>query len=306
MQAKGCPLMTLDDFYSFIVLYQIRNISDAAVELNITQSALSKRLRNMQNELNTALISTRNKRQLTITESGEVFFRYAQTITAQYQLLQNELRDYRTLQRGTLHIGSVPVMAQYGLTRKMSRFMHDFPQINIRLEELQGADLLKQLQSQALDLGILRDVQSQQLNKSQFEAVNLDTDELRVVLDANHPLAQQATLTMADLTDVEVVTLNPGSGVYEKMGSLFQQAGITPNIRFTTPHIETLLGMVAHTQRVTFLFTKAAQPFLTPDFVTRSFRQPLISHLQLVYPRGTLSQAAQHFMGYLNGSPIDD
>jgi len=77
--------MTLDDFYSFIVLYQIRNISDAAVELNITQSALSKRLRNMQDELKTSLISTRNKRQLTITESGEVFFRYAQTITSQYQ-----------------------------------------------------------------------------------------------------------------------------------------------------------------------------------------------------------------------------
>ena len=43
-------------FYSFIVLYQIRNISDAAVELNITQSALSKRLRGMQDELNTQLI----------------------------------------------------------------------------------------------------------------------------------------------------------------------------------------------------------------------------------------------------------
>jgi len=291
--------MTLDDFYSFIVLYQIRNISDAAVELNITQSALSKRLRNMQDELKTSLISTRNKRQLTITESGEVFFRYAQTITSQYQLMQTELQDYKTLQRGTLHIGSVPVMSQYGLTRKMSQFMHDFPQINIRLEELEGADLLKQLQNQALDLGILRDVQSQQLSKSQFGAANLDTDELRIVLAADHPLAQQAAVSMTDLHGVEVVSLSTGSGVYEKMGALYQTAGFTPNIRFTTPHIETLLGMIAHTQRVTFLFAKAAQPFLTPDYVTRPFSQPLISHLQLVYPRGTLSQAARRFMRYL-------
>lgn len=57
--------------------------------------------------------------------------------------------------------------------------------------------------------------------------------------------------------------------------------------------------MIAHTQRVTFLFAKAAQPFLTPDYVTRPFSQPLISHLQLVYPRGTLSQAARRFMRYL-------
>lgn len=291
--------MTLDDFYSFIVLYQVRNVSDAATELNITQSALSKRLRNMQEELATPLISTRNKRQLTITESGEVFFRYAQTITAQYDLMRQELRDYQALRRGTLHIGSVPVMAQYGLTQKMSRFMHDYPQINIRLEELQGADLLKALQHQKFDLGILRDVQSQQLNKSQFDAINLDTDELRVVLAADHPLAQQTSITMADLRDCEVVTLNPGSGVYEKMGHLFQQAGFTPNIRFSTPHIETLLGMVAHTQRVTFLFAKAAAPFLTTAYVTRPFTQPLVSHLQLVYPRGTLSQAAHRFVDYL-------
>lgn len=291
--------MTLEDFYSFIVLYQIRNISDAAVELNITQSALSKRLRNMQQELDTRLISTRNKRQLTITESGEVFFRYAQTITAQYDLMRAELRDYRALRRGTLHIGSVPIMAQYGLTQKMSGFMHDYPQINIRLEELQGADLLKALQNQAFDLGILRDVQSQQLNKSQFETHDLDTDELRVVLAADHPLAQRTSITIADLQDQDVVTLNPGSGVYEKVGRLFQQAGVTPNIRFTTPHIETLLGMVAHTEQVTFLFAKAAAPFLTSAYVTRPFTQPLISHLQLVYPRGSLSQAAQRFISYL-------
>lgn len=291
--------MTLDDFYSFIVLYQTRNISDAAIELNITQSALSKRLRNIQNELNMPLISTRNKRQLTITEGGDVFFHYAQTILTQYHLMQAELQDYRALKRGTLHIGSVPVMAQYGLTRKMSHFMHDYPQINIRLSELQGADLLKQLQAGTLDLGIIRDVQSQRLNKSQFTAINLDTDELRVVLDAAHPLAQQSAIALTDLRDSELVTLNPGSGVYEQMDALFQQAGFIPNIRFTTPHIETLLGMVAHTQRVTILFAKAAQPFLTSQFVTRPFSTPLISHLQLIYPHGTLSQAAQRLISYL-------
>ncbi|MCF7522443.1 LysR family transcriptional regulator [Levilactobacillus brevis] len=130
--------MTIDDFYSFITLYKTRNISDVAIALNITQSALSKRLRNMQQELDTALISTRNKRQLTITESGEVFFRYAQTLTAQYQLLQQELLDYRELRRGTIQIGSVPVMAQYGLASKMSQFMQDYPQINFSLAELEG------------------------------------------------------------------------------------------------------------------------------------------------------------------------
>ncbi len=293
------PTMTIDDLTSFITLYQIRNISDAAVELHITQSALSKRLRNMQNELGVALISTRNKRQLTITESGDVFFRYAQTLTAQYQLLQTELADYQALRRGTIHIGSVPVMAQYGLAAKMRHFMQDYPQLNIRLEELEGAELLTMLQNQTLDLAILRDVQSQQLSRSQFDMVDLDNDELQVVLPTTHPLAKQSSIQMTDLQAVDVVSLNPGSGVYEKMGERYQQAGFTPNIRFTTPHIETLLAMIQHTQQVTFLFAKSAEPFLTPDFVLRPFSEPLVSHLQVVYPRGRLSTAAHRFLHYL-------
>ncbi|MFC6290711.1 LysR family transcriptional regulator [Levilactobacillus angrenensis] len=288
--------MTIDDLYSFITLYQVRNISDAAVELNLTQSALSKRLKSLQAELNSTLISTRNKRQLTITESGEVFFRYAQTITAQYQLMTTELAEYRDLKRGTIHVGTVPVMAQYGLATQMSHFMQTYPQLNIRLEELEGADLLRKLQQQALDLGILRDVQSQQLNASQFATVNLTDDTLVTVLAANHPLAAKRHVTMTDLLPYEVVSLNPGSGVYEKMGDRYQQAGFTPNIRFTTPHIETLLAMIKGTTRVTYLFAKSAAPFLTADFVTRPFDQPLVSHLQLVYPRGTLSAATQRFI----------
>lgn len=288
--------MTIADLQDFIVVYQLRNVSDAAVELNLTQSALSKRLRSLQDELGVPLISTRNKRQLVVTESGEVFFRYAQTIMAQYQLMQRELQDYQELRRGTIRIGSVPVMAQYGLTSKLSGFMQDYPQINLHLDELEGAELLQQLNNHQIDLAILRDVQSQQLNPSQFTTRNLDTDELRVILPADHPLASQSAIAITDLQATDVVTLNPGSGVYERIAALYQQAGITPNIRFSTPHIETLLGMIAHTQMVTFLFTKAAAPFMSPGLVTRPFTPPLLSHLQLVAPQSGIAPATQRLI----------
>ncbi|MCF7522444.1 LysR substrate-binding domain-containing protein [Levilactobacillus brevis] len=58
----------------------------------------------------------------------------------------------------------------------------------------------------------------------------------------------------------DVVTLSPGSGVYERISERYQQAGFTPNIRFSTPHIETLLAMIAHTDRVTFLLPSQLPP----------------------------------------------
>lgn len=291
--------MTIEDLKDFVALYQTRNVSDAAVELLMTQSALSKRIHAMEDELTTKLISTKNKRHLVITESGEVFFRYAETILTQYDLLTQELSEYRELKKGTLHIGSVPVMPQYGLMTKMSQFMADYPQINIRLEELEGVDLLEKLQSKQLDLGILRNVQTQLLNKSQFHFIDIDQDELKVVLPANHRLAKQDQISIEDLRDIDVVVLSPGSGIYERIGKLYQQAGFTPNIRFTTTHIETLMGIIENSQRVTFLFQKSAEPFMSDKFVTRSFSTPIYNKLQLVYPQGTLTQAGRRFINYI-------
>ncbi|WP_395387352.1 LysR family transcriptional regulator [Pediococcus parvulus] len=291
--------MTIEDLKDFVALYQTRNVSDAAVELLMTQSALSKRIHAMEDELTTKLISTKNKRHLVITESGEVFFRYAETILTQYDLLTQELSEYRELKKGTLHIGSVPVMPQYGLMTKMSQFMADYPQINIRLEELEGVDLLERLQSKQLDLGILRNVQTQLLNKSQFHFIDIDQDELKVVLPANHRLAKQDQISIEDLRDIDVVVLSPGSGIYERIGKLYQQAGFTPNIRFTTTHIETLMGIIENSQRVTFLFQKSAEPFMSDKFVTRSFSTPIYNKLQLVYPQGTLTQAGRRFINYI-------
>ncbi len=291
--------MTIEDLKDFVALYQTRNVSDAAVELLMTQSALSKRTHAMEDELTTKLISTKNKRHLVITESGEVFFRYAETILTQYDLLTQELSEYRELKKGTLHIGSVPVMSQYGLMTKMSQFMADYPQINIRLEELEGVDLLEKLQSKQLDLGILRNVQTQLLNKSQFHFIDIDQDELKVVLPANHRLAKQDQISIEDLRDIDVVVLSPGSGIYERIGKLYQQAGFTPNIRFTTTHIETLMGIIENSQRVTFLFQKSAEPFMSDKFVTRSFSTPIYNKLQLVYPQGTLTQAGRRFINYI-------
>lgn len=291
--------MTIEDLKDFVALYQTSNVSDAAVELLMTQSALSKRIHAMEDELTTKLISTKNKRHLVITESGEVFFRYAETILTQYDLLTQELSEYRELKKGTLHIGSVPVMSQYGLMTKMSQFMADYPQINIRLEELEGVDLLEKLQSKQLDLGILRNVQTQLLNKSQFHFIDIDQDELKVVLPANHRLAKQDQISIEDLRDIDVVVLSPGSGIYERIGKLYQQAGFTPNIRFTTTHIETLMGIIENSQRVTFLFQKSAEPFMSDKFVTRSFSTPIYNKLQLVYPQGTLTQAGRRFINYI-------
>lgn len=294
--------MTIDDLASFAKLYELKNVSDAAIELSMTQSALSKRVQSMERELNAKLISTKNRRHLIITESGEVLYRYSQTILTQFHLLKHELNEYRQLTKGTLRIGSIPVMSQFDLMAGIDEFMKDYPQINIALEEMEGTQLLDQLQTNQFDLGIVRDVQSRLLNKSQYDFIKLNEDELMVVLPVTHQLANAKQISIDQLKDDDIALLRPGSGIYETVNEMCQAAGFTPNIRFSSTHVETLISVINQKNRATFLFRNSVKNLPKDQYRVIPFTQPIFSILQLVFPQGQLSQAGQRLVSYLKNT----
>lgn len=294
--------MTFDDLISFSTLYKYKNFSNAAVELKMTQSALSKRIKSIQVELQVQLISTDNRRKLLITESGEVFYKYAQALLSQYQLLKNDLNDLKTLKKGTLHIASVPVLSQYGILDKTREFMEQFPQINIRISELEGTELISKIQSDNFDLGIIRDFQMNLVDHKVFENIDLETDDLLVILPKDHPLAKEQTIDVSSLSDFDIVTLNPGSGVYEKITEIYQQARLVPNIRFSTTHIESLLSIINNSNMITFLFAKSVQPFLDSRFVVRQFTEKQTSTLKILFKRRGQNDLQRRFIQYIQNN----
>ncbi len=293
--------MNLEDLQAFIQIYQTKNISRAAEQLNLTQSALSKRLQAIQRTVGVTLVSTQNRRRLQITEAGEFFYRYAKLITTQYNLMQNELQEYQGLKRGSLLIGTVPILAQYGLMQALTQFMADYPQINLRLRELEGAELIEQLHTANLDLVIVRDLQTDHLNKN-YRSQNLYRDQLMVILPAAHPLAQKKEISIAQLADFEFTLLPPGSGVYEQVVTLCEHAGFTPNVRFESTHIETILSVVANSQQVTLLFQRSAAPFMTTKLVSRPLTSPIFSEVQLVTPKRVQNVAINQLRRYLQAA----
>jgi len=72
----------------------------------------------------------------------------------------------------------------------LTKFMADYPQINLRLQELEGNQLVEKLQTNSFDIAIVRDLQTEHLNKS-YQSENLYRDQLMVILPVTHPLAQK-------------------------------------------------------------------------------------------------------------------
>lgn len=288
--------MTFEDLQQFITVYEAKSVSSAAATLNMSQSALSKRLKAMQEELGTKLILTANRQHLSITETGERFYRFAQREVATFGQLKSEIRSYEALHRGTLRLDMIPITSQYGLTVALKSFIKHYPDINVQLTEQPGDAVLTRLQRGEIDLGILRDMQTQQLEPAQYVCQTIATDELKVVMAHNHPLAQRQSVNVQDLAGYDVVLLGAGSGVYELVTDRYQEAELIPNIRLTTMHAETLLSLIQTNNWVTFLFDKTAQAFIDDKFATCGFDEPVVSQLQVAYRKNQLSRVAAQFV----------
>ncbi|MFB9768650.1 LysR family transcriptional regulator [Lactiplantibacillus modestisalitolerans] len=290
--------MTINDLQSFIMVYDFRHISNAAVALHLSQSELSKRMQALENELNVKLLDTHNKRRLKITPAGEVFYHHAQQLLRDYETMMHDLAPSRPTTMSHLTIGAIPVSGQYNLAKKIATFANSHPQVDLTLREAEGADIVQQLLAGDLQAAIVRNTQTMALQPTVFQKQPLLADELQVILPADHPLAKQPTITIQALADQKIATLPAGSGVYEPLQTLFNRQGLTPQIFFESTHIETLLGILDQ-NNVTLLFKQSALPFMNANFVMRSLATPFISQLEFIYPQRSGNQLLTDLIDFL-------
>ena len=290
--------MTINDLQAFVMVYDLRHISNAAVELHLSQSELSKRMRALENELNIKLLDTHNKRRLQITPAGETFYHHAHKMITDYETMMHDLAPNRPTTFAKLIIGAIPISGQYNIAKKIATFDTQHPDTEIKIIEDEGDQIVKRLLSGELQAAIIRDTQTTQLQPTEFQKQPLLADELKIILPRDHPLATQPVIRIQDLARQKIATLPPGSGVYEPINALFAQQGKTPQFFFESTHIETLLGIL-NQNNVTFLFKQSVLPFMTEHVVMRSLAIPFISQLNFVYPQRTGNQLLTDLIDYL-------
>ena len=295
---KSVTAMTINDLQAFVMVYDLRHISNAAVELHLSQSELSKRMRALENELNIKLLDTHNKRRLHIPPAGETFYHHAHKMITDYETMMHDLAPNRPTTFAKLIIGAIPISGQYNIAKKIATFDTQHPDTEIKIIEDEGDQIVKRLLSGELQAAIIRDTQTTQLQPTEFQKQPLLADELKIILPRDHPLAAQPVIRIQDLARQKIATLPPGSGVYEPIIALFAQQGMTPQFFFESTHIETLLSIL-NQNNVTFLFKQSVLPFMTEHVVMRSLAIPFISQLNFVYPQRTGNQLLTDLIDYL-------
>jgi LysR family transcriptional activator of glutamate synthase operon len=252
-----------------------QHVTQAAEELHIAQSAISRQIHLLESELQVRLFVQKG-RNLQLTVAGQLFLKRVESILAELEHAVQEVRNLSDPESGEVRIGFPHSLGVHLVPLMVSRFRVHHPQARFRLLQGSYTSLIRDVEEGIVDLALISPMPE---GLEQVTGDLLLSEELFVVLPPNHPLANESGLTLDRLRHEPFVLFSEGYSLRTIVWDACLRAGFTPRISFEGEETDTIRGLVAAGLGVSLLpemalhttgdLRPACVP-LTGDRVTRS------------------------------------
>lgn len=138
----------------FYVVAKNRNITKASKELNISQPAISKSIKNLEEQLGGQLFF-RTKRGVILTDEGKEFYKYISQAIEYIYNAENKFSDLVNLETGCIKIGISTTLTKEFLLPYLEKFHYLYPKIDIQIVTSYTDDLMTKLKNGLIDILIL-------------------------------------------------------------------------------------------------------------------------------------------------------
>ncbi|AMO48299.1 DNA-binding transcriptional regulator, LysR family [Kosakonia oryzendophytica] len=249
-------MLTLRQIRYFVATAEMGQISLAAVHLNISQSAVTGAIQELEQLLGKKLF-TRSVHGMMLTDYGNHFLNHAYTVL---QTVENAVRSMPvsdTGVRGTLRLAASYTVIGYFLPFHLQRLMQDYPHIDIQLFEYERQDIEQGLIDQTLDMAL---VLTGNLRHQSIYAETLFNSTRRLWLPSRHPLCEKSQVTLADVADEPFIMLTVDEAADSAM-RYWEEAGASPGVILRTSSVEAVRSMVANGSGVTILSDLVYRPW---------------------------------------------
>ena len=288
------------EFYQltyFLAAAQTQNFRRAAELCLVAQSALSRQIAALEDELEVALF-TRNKKRVMLTPAGQEFALYVRNAMGQLQEGQQFIAEVRAGQRGTIRIGCIESLASAFLPALFTSFHQRYPNIRLRVRVNHTDELITSVEQGEVELGLILDPR---LQSELLIVKELFRQPLHLLVSAQHPLAQAKApaVTLEQITSEALVLLDETSRMGQITKRIFAQRGLSVHPMVEIESVEGLKEMVRQGSGVTLTLPA----LIRPSQIGKDLVLLPISGLEeefifaLVYRRvGSISRAAREFI----------
>lgn len=259
--------MDTDQLRQFLTVARVGNITHAAQELGLSQPALSRSIQRMEDELGRPLLE-RLPRSVTLTDAGTLFQSRAHEVLGLLDDTRAQLADDG--ETGRLRIGAIPTIAPYFLPGFLRRFAEAFPRASLVVQEDTTDNLLHRCKQGEIDLAIL----ALPIAAKYVETLELFSEELLLVVAAEHPLAIKASVRATDIESHPFVLLDEAHCLSESVFSFCRQKAFQPLVVERTSQLVMVQELVALDHGVSMIPAMARRLDTSETRVYRSLDGP--------------------------------
>ncbi len=219
------------------------SFSRAAERLHIAQPALSRAVRDLEEELGTPLLA-RNKHKVRVTPAGAVLLRETGVLLGLAEEAARKVQRTALGQEGELRLGYIGPPTRDFLAGVLREFRIRYPRVTVILEERTPERVWEMVLKGRLDLGLTRPVTAGE--RLGLETLLLREEPLCAVLPSGHPLAKVEPLEWSALRGQPLIVLarREGVGLHDRVLLGCQRAGFPPTLAHTPSIVGTVLTYV--------------------------------------------------------------
>jgi DNA-binding transcriptional LysR family regulator len=250
--------MELRHLRYFIAVAEEQNITRAAQRLNLTQPAMSRQVRDLEDELEIKLLERIGK-SVKLTDAGRFFLTKARALVCDAETATQQLREQFSTVPHTVRLGFISPVLDDLVAPAVRAFRKSHPKTKISLFDLPPRAQLDRLRHQQLDAAILGNLDEE--DRANFHVKILWKGRMTLVLPESHTLANRKSLKLSRLAEEDWVSLSdtlfPGRRAF--LQEICTKAGFVPKIHAELDSLPMMLASVAAGEGIAIMPAHAAK-----------------------------------------------
>jgi len=223
---KMSPLnISLNSFIVFHEVAKFKSFSRAAEELFVSQPAVSKHIRQLEQKIGIGLIQ-RGKGKFDLTETGRILFKHTHKICSHLLEIESVLGHLKEDHHSVLKIGTTESYSKCLMPQLLSGFQNSFPSFKITLDVGNSEEIEKSLLAYKNDVALI----GASKICTKFESIPFLKEELVLIVSPTHPLAKKASVSLKELGGSPFIIRGKGSTARKIVLQAFNDVAIHPSL----------------------------------------------------------------------------
>lgn len=267
----------------FIEVAKHKSFTKASKAMHLSQSTLSKVVKDLEEELNVELIDRSNK-NIELTEAGEIVFAEGKAIIESLNDLSVNLYDLMNLKKGKIKIGIPPIIGFLFFPKIIKGFNDLYPDITLKISEDDSKKVKQEVKEGKLYLGVV----ILPVDEKDFDVVPLVDEELALFVHHSHPLANSQQIEMSELEHEDFILFKQKL-INDLILQECARAGFQPKIAYEISEWGFISEMISENLGIS----------ICPKPIAKKFDQELIKAVSIVNPKfpwklGLISKKQKH------------